>query len=230
MRDLNLARRPFVNVRPVRRAAVLLLVVGAALTVANAFVYWKHFTGEGRTRSRSQELARELAAEQESIARLRSELAAFNINELNERAGFVNAEIDRRRFGWSRLFDRIAEVQPDSVRLLSLYPRFPDDRKRRVAGRKTDDEVTLEIRGVAKNGDAILALIDRLFSHPAFSAPDLSREARREDGTIEFALDVAYRRHSDDVQKTEVIGDEVSAGDSGAQETGNAEAVAEGEA
>jgi Tfp pilus assembly protein PilN len=230
VRDLNLARRPFVNVRPVRRAAVLLLVVGAALTVANALVYWKHFTGEGRTRSRSQELARELAAEQENIARLRSELAAFNINDLNERAGFVNAEIARRRFGWSRLFDRIAEVQPDDVRLLSLYPRFPDERKRRGADRDTDDQVTLEIRGVAKDGDAILALIDALFAHPAFSDPDLSREARREDGTIEFALDVAYRRDVEASGEPEVIDDETQSVDRSAEEKENTEAATEGEA
>jgi Tfp pilus assembly protein PilN len=217
-------------VRPVRRAAVLLLVVGAALAVANAFVYWRHFTGEGRTRSRSQELARELAAEQESIARLRSELAAFDIDELNERAGFVNAEIDRRRFGWSRLFDRIAEVQPDDVRLLSLYPRFPDERKRRMADGEPDHQVMLEIRGVAKSGDAILAFIDGLFAHPAFSAPDLSREAQREEGTIEFALDVAYRRNIDDLDERGVVGDEAQAVDADSEETENTETAAEGEA
>jgi Tfp pilus assembly protein PilN len=230
VRDLNLARRPFVNVRPVRRAAVLLLVVGVGLTVANAVVYWKHFTGEGRTRSRSQELARELAAEQESIAELRSEIVAMNIGELNERAGFVNAEIDRRRFGWSRLFDRIAEVQPDSVRLLSLYPRFADERRGRAADRDPNDRVMLEIRGVAKGGDAILALIDGLFAHPAFSSPDLSREARREDGTVEFALGVAYRRHVESSEEPEGPGAGVEAVDGEAEQTGSGNAAAGEEA
>ena len=194
MQDLNLSRRPFVNVRPVKRVSLVLTVLGMALLTMNALLFWRHFSGEGKTRSRSQELARAVSSEEEAIAQLQQEIVGLDIDALNRRARFVNGEIDRRRFGWSRLFDRIAEVQPGDVRLVSLIPSFSEERR----GRRQREEVTapsevnLSLRGVSKSGEAILEFIDALFGHPAFREPDISRESTRQDGQIDFVLSVLY--------------------------------------
>lgn len=198
MRELNLARHPFVNLRPVRRAGLLLLLVALGLFVVNALLYWEHFTGEGQTRSRSQELARLISEQEVEIEGLRREIANLDIDGLNSRTRFVNLEIDRRRFAWSRLFDRIAQVQPDKVRLLSMTPRFGDDDRMRSRTRIAPDEIGLKLRGVAKSGEQILEFIDRLFEHPAFRDPDLSRESRRQDGMLNFDLSVLYLPGADE--------------------------------
>jgi hypothetical protein len=192
VRELNLAGRPFVNLKPIRRAGLLLLAAALALLVVNSVLYWQHFTGEGRTRSRSQELAREIAAEEAEVARLRGLLSDLDIAGMNRRTEFVNLEIDRRRFAWSRLFDRVAKVQPDAVRLRSMTPEFESENRSRSRRRMRSDEVSIELHGVAKNGEALLEFIDGLFEHPAFREPDLSRESRREDGMLNFDLSVMY--------------------------------------
>ena len=192
MRELNLAGRPFVNLKPVRRAGLLLLLAALSLLVVNAVLYWEHFTGEGRTRSRSQELAREIAAEEAEVARLRRQLSDLDIAGMNRRTEFVNLEIDRRRFAWSRLFDRVGKVQPQAVKLRSMTPEFGGENQPRSRRRMRSDEVSIELHGVAKNGEAILEFIDGLFEHPAFRDPDLSRESRRQDGMLNFDLSVLY--------------------------------------
>jgi Tfp pilus assembly protein PilN len=192
VRELNLAHRPFVNLKPIRRAGLLLLSVALGMLVLNAMLYWEHFTGEGRTRSRSQELTKRIEAEEAEVERLRRQIATLDIEGLNRRTRFVNLEIDRRRFGWSRLFDQLAQVQPGTVRLLSMTPRFVDDKRSRRGRRVAPDEVTVELQGVAKSGEAILEFIDGLFLHAAFRDPDLSRESLREDGMSRFSLSVAY--------------------------------------
>jgi Tfp pilus assembly protein PilN len=192
--DLNLARDPFVNLKPLRRAASLLVLVALSLAALNGYLYWKHFTGQGERRVRSQEVAREIAAEQELIAGLEAELAGMRIEELNRRADFVNWLIEQRRFPWSRLFDRMTDVLPGAVRLSSLTPRFVVGRSgSRGGGRKANsDEVTLGLRGSARNGEVLLTFVDNLFAHPAFHSPDLGGENRDEGGLIRFNLSAMY--------------------------------------
>lgn len=192
MRELNLAHRPFVNLKPIRRAGLLLLLVALGMLVLNAMLYWEHFTGEGRTRSRSKELTERIEDEEAEVERLQRQIATLDLEGLNRRTRFVNLEIDRRRFGWSQLFDQLAQVQPGTVRLLSMTPRFVDDGRSRRRRRVAPDEVTVELQGVARSGEAILEFIDGLFLHAAFRDPDLSRESRREDGMSSFSLSVAY--------------------------------------
>jgi Tfp pilus assembly protein PilN len=178
-----------------------MLVVAVGLLAINAMLYWDHFTGEGKTRTRSQELASEIDATEAEVERLRQQIASIDIEELNSRISFVNLEIDRRRFAWSRLFDQLAEVQPGSVRLHSMTPEFTEEsasRSRRRSGsrsrrQQSPDGVTVALDGVAKDSEAILEFIDALFLHAAFSEPDLEREALRDDGGSTFTLSVVYR-------------------------------------
>ena len=196
MSDLNLARRPFVNLKPVRRTGLLLLLMALALAAVNAVLYWEHFTGEGETRSRSQDLTRQINEAEAEADRLRQQISSLDIDTMNRRTGFVNLEIERRRFSWSRLFDRLVEAQPESVRLTNMSPDFGEQRRRRSRGRRVaSNDVTLELRGVAKSSEAILEFVDGLFAHPAFRDPDLNRESLLDDGTWTFDLNVLYLRN-----------------------------------
>ncbi|MDH3253648.1 MAG: hypothetical protein OEM62_01555 [Acidobacteriota bacterium] len=182
-----------------------LFLAAAGLSIWTGYLYWRHFSGEGETRTRAQELVRNIAAEERAVAELQQELASLDLEALNRRARFVNREIDRRRFSWSRLFDRVAEVLPGSVRLLSLTPRFTDERRSRKARRDVADVVHLEVRGVARNDAFLLGFVDRLFEHPAFSDPDLTRETRREDSTLAFQLSVFYTPDAEDATSADSV-------------------------
>jgi Tfp pilus assembly protein PilN len=192
---VNLARRPFVNRRPLVRLTTALWVLGALLLVTNGLLIWRHRAGtaEGRV-----ELARVRAAATREIERARAlegELAALGLAEQNEHVEFLNQRIAQRAFPWSRLFEQLAEVMPPGVRLRGLFPAVGEQQEgRRSRRRRTvlETDVRLSIRAQAESDEDMLELVDRLFAHPAFDRPNLFRE-NQEGGVVGFSLDVLYR-------------------------------------
>jgi Tfp pilus assembly protein PilN len=194
--SLNLARKPFVNRRPVRRAGYLLSILGLLLAVVNGYLYWSYLSGQGAAETGLQDVIVQLEEESRLLDRAREELAGLETEELNRKIVLVNLRIQQRTFSWSQLFDVFAETLPNDVRLESLTPRFGDAgrRGRRGADALQSDEVRLEIQGQAKSSEALLEFLDRLFAHPAFGDPDLHREnVRSGEQVIEFSISTSYR-------------------------------------
>ncbi|MFQ5526021.1 MAG: PilN domain-containing protein [Thermoanaerobaculia bacterium] len=193
---LNLASKPFVNLRPIRRAGIILAVLGVLLLGVNVYLYWNHLSGKGLTESGLQEIDDELDQESVRFQAAQAKLAGFEPDELNRKIEFVNLRILQRTFSWSRLFDQVAETLPRDVRLTSLTPRFGESNRGRQRGRSRDgaaDQVSLEIRGEAKTSEALLEFVDRLFAHEAFADPDLHQEATRpERNLITFSISTPY--------------------------------------
>ena len=79
---------------------------------------------------------------------------------------------------------------PRPVRLTRLRPEIQT-----LSGSDTGGEeaVRLEIRAEARNEEAMLEFVGRLFEHPAFRNPNLASENRRAESTVtEFALTAFY--------------------------------------
>ena len=190
---LNLASRPFVNRRPLRRLAVLLWVVVAALTALNGYLYYQHFSGSRLTGEQQRDLRQRIAEEERRLQELEAELAGLEVAQTNRQARDLNLLIVERAFSWSRLFDRLAEAMPRDVRLATLQPNFAERRgARRRFGGDGEETVVLEIRGAARTDAALLEFVDRLFEHDSFLAPNLLSESRDESGRYDFALTVVY--------------------------------------
>lgn len=196
---LNLARRPFVNARPVARVAVLLWVLGGLLLAANVWLFGSYFAGSGEQRGRLARLDAEIERNRERAGQLETEVAGLDLARQNERVLFLNEKIAERTFSWSLLFDRIAAVLPRDVRLTRLTPATAAE-KNRGSGRRGSwrqkagsNEVTLTIGGEAKTDDAMYQFVDNMFGHPAFHDPNLSRESKNEEtGLISFDVQVGY--------------------------------------
>ncbi|MEJ2085415.1 MAG: hypothetical protein P8Y44_07020 [Acidobacteriota bacterium] len=45
---------------------------------------------------------------------------------------------------------------------------------------------------MTSSNQSILEFVDALFDHPSFVSPDLSSEARRQEGLDQFSLEVIY--------------------------------------
>jgi Tfp pilus assembly protein PilN len=193
--QLNLAREPFVNFRPIRRLTWILWVIAALLLTANTVFYWRYFSGQEHRTDLLEELEAGIAREQAEIARLEQELDGLDLDRQNQQAVFLNSRISQRTFSWSYLFDRLAEVLPDDVHLSRVSPRISWSGSASRSGTSTaaaDERVHLGVTGVAKSDTALLALVDGLFGHPSFVRPDLSREARKSQQQFDFSLDVIY--------------------------------------
>lgn len=197
VRTPNLARRPFVNDRPIKRTATLLAAAGLLLLLANLWLY----VGYARTRTANASQLRAIEArivtENERLAAAERALAAADLGLQNELVSYLNRRIDERSFGWSVLFDRLAALLPGDVRLNTLAPRFAAEESRRARRAGGDDPppeavVELSVQGTARDGEALLELVDALFADPAFRDPNLSQEAQTARGELAFNLTVSY--------------------------------------
>jgi Tfp pilus assembly protein PilN len=196
--EINLAARPFVNERPVRRAALLLLVGGLLLAAANGWIYSRYVLQRTASAGELERVEAAIESEERQVARLAAELAAADLTQQNRLVEFLNQRIAERTFGWSVLFDRLEDLLPRDVRLVSLTPREaegsqprrarPGERGGAAGGEQRFD---LALVGVAREPEAVLELIDALFADAAFHDPDLHQESFRA-GEVQFTLDVGY--------------------------------------
>jgi hypothetical protein len=196
--SLNLARRPFLNSRPVTRAAFALWLLGLALLLGNVSLFWSYLSGSADKRAEIAGRDAAIARQQAAIRQLEGRLASFDLARQNERIDFLNRKIAERTFSWSLLFDRLAEVLPNDVRLKRLTPvseaRRQAQRLRRSRRDLVEDgRVDLTILGESREDEALLQFVDNLFAHPAFGEPNLTREAREEEGDlVQFEITVSY--------------------------------------
>lgn len=187
----NLARRPFLNLRPARRLGGALAAAALLLTGWNVRSSWRASTGEAHQRAEIERLTGESAAARLRLATLERDLASRDLATENRRAEFLNARIAQRTFGWNLLFERLAEVLPRGVRLRRLSPKLAAENPAAAAA-ASPGAVLLELAGEAEDDESLLDLVDRLFADPAFDSPDLHRESRARSGTLQFSLTVTY--------------------------------------
>jgi Tfp pilus assembly protein PilN len=191
---LNLAHRPFLNSRPVVRTATILWLLGSLLLLGNVMLFWSYLSGSEEKRTELASLASEIEAERARGAELQERVAARDLEQYNLGVQYLNRKILERTFSWSLLFDHIARVMPNDVRITRLKPSGVVDQKadRRSSVSVEEEGVTLQIQGEAKNDEAFLQFIENLFI-PPFGDPDFSRETLDEEASrIKFDLTVKY--------------------------------------
>ena len=197
MEPLNLARRPFLNSRPVVRISLLLWVLGLVLLLANVYFFWDYLT---RSADKRQQIARgdqEIERQQAWARELESRLDHIDLKSLNAKVDFLNQKIAERTFSWSLLLDRLAAVQPNDVRLSRLAPQTGErarrdlQRLRENRPESSSDEVFLIITGESRSDEALLRFVDKLFD-PPFREPNLTRTERGDDNLVKFELHVFY--------------------------------------
>ncbi|MCB1037471.1 MAG: hypothetical protein KDD47_26810 [Acidobacteria bacterium] len=206
--DLNLARRPFVNARPVRRLAVLLWLLAVGLLAVNGRLYWQYFSHTDDNQQELEALEQQIRQNEARITAHKSALAKADLSHQNAQVDFLNRKIAERAFPWSRLFDHMEEVLPNDVRLQSLSPNPEDGQRRGEEEVLPGGRVRMRITAIARTVEAELEFVDRLFAHPSFERPRLLGDSTVEGGNLRFNLQVTYLPH-------EVEG---QTGDSGALE------------
>jgi len=207
--SLNLARRSFVNTRPVVRAAAILWVLGLALLAANLTLFRRYLTSSQTTRGKLAGIERDVGREKRAGTELRERLGSLNLEQQNREVTFLNRKIDERTFSWSLLFTRMAKVLPDQVRLLRLRPSNvvqKDSASRSLAREAKQPPVVLAMHCEAKDDEALLRFVDNMFAHPAFAEPNLENEDRDASGLIRFNVTVQYQPNADSAETAEAEG------------------------
>lgn len=195
---LNLARRPFLNSRPVVRTATLLWLLGVLLLLGNVMLFWSYLSESQEKRTELASLASEIEAERARAAQLKERVAALDLEQYNRGVEYLNRKILERTFSWSLLFDNLARVMPNDVRISRLKPSGVIDAEadRRGSVRVEEEGVTLQLQVEAKNEEAFSQFVDNLYT-PPFDYPDFSRETLADEteapgGRIKYDLTVRY--------------------------------------
>lgn len=196
---LNLARRPFLNSRPVVRVSLILLLLGLLLLLVNVTLFWSYLSSSEDKRAEIARGAEEIDRRQAEVRQLDSRLASIELTELNEEITFLNGKIRERTFSFNLLLDHLAKVLPNDVRLNRLDPELGEPargaRGRRGSRRATvpEGQVELVITGETRDIEALDRFVANLFA-PPFANPDLVRYEQSEDGSniVRFEVTVQY--------------------------------------
>jgi len=166
---LNLATQPPRNERLPALLLSLAAIALVGLTVRHAFVVWALLP------SRTSALHREVEAQDAEVARLRTEVAALRAPKPDPAAvkqwALVKGLVDRRAFSWTDLFDRLEEVLPPGVRLLSVAPTV------------RDGELRLELQALARSGEDALQFLGVLQKRPEFGDANVLGLDDSDEGT-----------------------------------------------
>lgn len=186
---LNLARRPFVNRRPVRRVALLLGGLALLVGLLDLGLYGRDALDARPLQRRIAEARQELAAEQQRVQSLSQRPEFQRLEEYNAGVAQFNRLIDQRTFPWGRLFDRLSELMPAGVRLQRVAPAREDSSSARAVGER---RVPLTVDGVARSDEVLYEFVDALFAAPDFIDAVLEQETQDSEGRS-FSLSVRYR-------------------------------------
>lgn len=192
---LNLARRPFLNRRPVWRAALLLMVLAGAVWLVDLVLYGHSLIASRTLGQRRDEVQGWLQEERGRFNTLLGTTEFQGLTEYNRTVHQLNELIAERTFPWGRLFDQLSELMPPGVRLQRLSPARERRGQQRSSRRRGETEgpraVQLSIDGVAQSDEALYEFVDALFAAPTFETPVLDQESQKEGGRT-FTVQVQY--------------------------------------
>ena len=179
----NLSTRPFYNIAAVR---LWLLVAGLVVLAATAF----NVTQVLRYSNSNTELVTKAAADEASAAelrrtaqRLRASVDAAQVDAVSVDARQANELIDRRTFSWTELLNRFERTLPDDVRITAVHPEV--DKERRIV-------LTVDV--LARGVDDVNRFMENLDSTGAFEELRSIQEQTNDEGQIQSALQMVYRR------------------------------------
>lgn len=179
----NLARRPFVDSRPVWVVGAVFGAVALVLTAINLAEFISAQGAERTLEAEKQALETRYAELQGSVRAADGRLSEVKWRQLEAEAGTLQEVVARRRVAWSRLLVDLERIVPWDVRLVSVVPMVDDK-----------GAVQVDLTGVATGRDAWLQLLARCFVDQNFSDPvPASEEAPSASNTLGYRFQLRVR-------------------------------------
>jgi len=179
--EINLATRPFRNNTLYWTGFGSAALGLAALTVVNLWL----FIGFGSSMefhrqdlSAKQRRRDALLVEEQRLGR---KLEKTDFKGLAVQADFANDAIRRRTFSWTELFNRLEEVVPPTVMMLSIRPDIQPE------------GISIIVEGIANDPEGLLQFEENLLRKPVFARiyPGSERREQR-DRQLHFSLQFDY--------------------------------------
>jgi hypothetical protein len=191
---LNLAKRPFIDTRPVNAAIALLVVATLVLAVVGYRTVQRYLTDSRRTREAIAQLRSEAERLETDKAASEQGLAAFDVAALNDSAREVQELARLANFSWTRFFTRVEKTLPADARIV----RVALAREERAASAKAaaETEYKLDVTLLSRNPNGLPHAIRAFYASPYFDEPAPVSEEGPAAGSAEGwtqTLTVTYR-------------------------------------
>lgn len=191
----NLARRPFVDVRPANVAAAVLLMAVVVLTSIDVKTVHAYLGGSKTSRGEIASLRGEIARLEEARRESERKLSRFDLAGMQAGAEEANALARLRAFSWSRFLTRLEKTLPNDVRVVSLALSREEGKSadRKKPASEEAFRVTLSL--VSRDPDGLPKLIRAFYASPWFDAPVPVSETGGEAGSVEgrsLVVEVLY--------------------------------------
>jgi len=177
--SVNLATRPFIELRPL--FARLRLAMVALVVLAIGLGFWLHMLN-GRAQ-KAQALMNALQAKTQQFQHERQANEARMRQPQNmavlERSQFLNALFARKSFSWTAVMMDLEKVLPTGVQVTSIEP---------VITKEGDVNIRLRVSG---DRDRAVQLVRNLETSQRFVAPRLANEAAQKQGSNPNAMQTA---------------------------------------
>ena len=167
--NLNFARRPFRDYRPVYFVAGATLLAGAILFGINASLYGQFRRDVADTREEISWLEKRQARASAAADEAKNALRAYELSELSTESRGLLRLVEERQFSWTTFLSRLERVLPAEIRLSRLTPRFEDTGK-----------IEIDILLVGRGPESVVHTLAALARSPYFAAIELKSETRPE--------------------------------------------------
>lgn len=194
--DLNLAARPFKNNLLVWSGYVIGFAALAAFTLWTGNTYREHVGLLHELRNDVGQIESQMRDLETRGVRAVNGIDRFDVDSLEIKAAKANEVIDWKAFSWTRLFNRMAEMQPWNVRMTSIRPIFRGGSEAGARFAMTDgmtrESVPVAIDAIARSYDDMLEMQRALFEHPNFGRVAMERFNTGQSNEIVFQLRFLY--------------------------------------
>lgn len=193
---LNLARRPFIDTRPVNVAAGLLAALVLVLSFISVRTVVRYLEDSRKTRDAIAELRTEISGFEEARRGAEASVARYDLDEMQAAAEDANLIALRRAFSWSRFLGRLERTLPPDVRIVSIA--LTGAEKAAPAGRKDvrPGSFGVEMVLVSRTPDGLPKTVRAFYASPFFDRPSPHVEDRGDkrapDGR-RLSIAVVYR-------------------------------------
>ena len=186
---INLATRPYENVRRFWLLWGLALVVALLVTAALSYAAvrgWRE----------SHRVQRLVAQERDNLGKLnleeKKDLELLNSpqnRDVRLKSEFLNSLLLRKGFSWTQIFSDLEKVMPDHLHVLSITPKVNDD-----------GEIELHVNVAGDSRLKAIELVQNMERSKAFrdaavvaEANTDTREARTAGDTVQFQISAIYQ-------------------------------------
>jgi Tfp pilus assembly protein PilN len=150
---LNIATAPLENNRPFVAGAVLIGVIALVMLIVLSRETYLTRQSNVQLRTQTAQLEKQVNADEAQQQQLDTYFKRPDVQQILQRADFLNSLIGERSFPWTRIFMDLESTLPPGVRVVSIAPKLVDGKAEvtMVVGAASDESKIQFLQALEKS-------------------------------------------------------------------------------